>query len=42
MILAVRITRQGWEEALSQAVLASPDLRVYPLDPAIAQRIGIK
>src|SRR5258708_18085500 len=29
MILAVRITRQGWEEALSQAVLTSPDLRVY-------------
>lgn len=29
MILAVRITRQGWEEALSQAVLTSPDPRVY-------------
>ncbi|HLZ55837.1 MAG TPA: DUF4291 domain-containing protein [Ktedonosporobacter sp.] len=29
MILAIRITRQGWEEALSQAVLTSPDPRVY-------------
>jgi len=29
MILAVRITRQGWEEALSQAVLTSPNPRVY-------------
>jgi hypothetical protein len=29
MILAVRITRQGWEEALSQAVLTSPHPRVY-------------
>ncbi len=29
MILAIRITRQGWEEALSQAVLTSPDRRVY-------------
>lgn len=29
MILAVRITRQGWEEALSQAVLTSPDTRLY-------------
>jgi hypothetical protein len=29
MILAIRITRQGWEEALSQAVLTSYDPRVY-------------
>ena len=29
MILAVRITRQGWEEALSRAVLTSYDARVY-------------
>ncbi|HET8840524.1 MAG TPA: DUF4291 domain-containing protein [Ktedonobacteraceae bacterium] len=29
MILAVRITRQGWEEALSHAVLTSYDARVY-------------
>ncbi len=29
MILAVRITRQGWEEALSYAVLTSPDPSVY-------------
>lgn len=29
MILAIRITRQGWEEALSQAVLTSPNSRVY-------------
>jgi hypothetical protein len=29
-ILAVRITRAGWAEALSQAVLTHPDSRVYP------------
>ncbi len=29
MILAVRITREGWEDALSRAVLTHPDLRVY-------------
>ncbi|GCE45992.1 uncharacterized protein DUF4291 [Thermosporothrix hazakensis] len=29
MILAVRITRQGWEEALSQAVLTTYEPRVY-------------
>lgn len=29
MILAIRITRQGWEEALSQAVLTSYDPQVY-------------
>jgi hypothetical protein len=29
MILAIRVTRQGWEEALSQAVLTSYDPRVY-------------
>src|SRR5215471_18135245 len=29
MILAIRITRQGWEEALSQAALTSPNARVY-------------
>lgn len=29
MILAIRITRQGWEEALSHAVLTSHDPRVY-------------
>ncbi|MBU3066087.1 DUF4291 domain-containing protein [Nocardia sp. NEAU-G5] len=29
-ILAVRITRAGWEEALGQAVLTSPEKRVYP------------
>jgi Domain of unknown function (DUF4291) len=29
MVLAVRITRQGWEEALSNAVLTTPDQRVY-------------
>lgn len=29
MILAVRITRQGWEEALSQAVLTAYDAQVY-------------
>lgn len=28
-ILAVRISRQGWEEALSQAVLTSYDPRIY-------------
>ena len=28
-ILAVRISRQGWEEALSQAVLTSYDSQVY-------------
>ncbi len=28
-ILAVRITRAGWEEALSQAVLTSPERGVY-------------
>ncbi|WP_067813552.1 DUF4291 domain-containing protein [Nocardia inohanensis] len=28
-ILAVRITRTGWEEALSHAVLTSPERRVY-------------
>jgi uncharacterized protein DUF4291 len=30
MVLAVRISRAGWEEALSQAVLTSPDRRVHP------------
>jgi len=29
MILAIRITREGWEEALSQAVLTSYDPRIY-------------
>ncbi|HVU67757.1 MAG TPA: DUF4291 domain-containing protein [Ktedonobacteraceae bacterium] len=29
VILAVRITRQGWEEALAQAVLTAYDARVY-------------
>ncbi|WP_106400217.1 DUF4291 domain-containing protein [Actinocorallia populi] len=29
MVLAVRITREGWEKALRQAVLTSPDRRVY-------------
>jgi hypothetical protein len=29
MILAVRITRHGWEEALAHAVLTTPDQRVY-------------
>ncbi|HEY7416550.1 MAG TPA: DUF4291 domain-containing protein [Ktedonobacteraceae bacterium] len=29
MILAIRITREGWEEALSHAVLTSYDPRVY-------------
>jgi len=29
MILAIRITRQGWEEALSLATLTSPDSHVY-------------
>ncbi len=29
MILAVRITRAGWEEALSQAVLTHADRRIY-------------
>ncbi|GCE16017.1 DUF4291 domain-containing protein [Tengunoibacter tsumagoiensis] len=29
MILAIRITRQGWEEALSQAVLTSYNPQVY-------------
>ncbi|HEY7348254.1 MAG TPA: DUF4291 domain-containing protein [Ktedonobacterales bacterium] len=28
-ILAIRITRQGWEEALSQAVLTTPDSGIY-------------
>lgn len=28
-ILAVRISREGWEEALAAAVLTSPDARVY-------------
>ncbi len=28
-ILAIRITRAGWEEALSHAVLTTPDSRVY-------------
>jgi len=31
-VFAVRITREGWEEALSEAVLSDPDPRVYP-DP---------
>lgn len=29
VVLAVRISREGWEEALSQAVLTSPDRDVY-------------
>ncbi|MBW8486147.1 DUF4291 domain-containing protein [Actinomadura sp. PM05-2] len=29
MILAIRITRTGWEEALSQAALSHPDRRRY-------------
>ena len=29
-ILAIRISRQHWEEALSQAVLTSPEKHVYP------------
>ncbi len=29
MILAVHITREGWEEALAHAVLTHPDLSVY-------------
>ncbi|MBV9850651.1 MAG: DUF4291 domain-containing protein [Armatimonadetes bacterium] len=29
-VLAVRITRAGWEEALASAVLTSPETRVYP------------
>lgn len=29
MVLGVRITREGWEEALSQAVLTHADRRVY-------------
>ncbi len=29
-VLAVRITRQGWEDALSQAVLTTFNERVYP------------
>jgi hypothetical protein len=29
MILAIRITRQGWEEALSHAVLTSFDSHIY-------------
>jgi hypothetical protein len=29
MVLAVRISRQGWEEALAQAVLTHADRRVY-------------
>jgi hypothetical protein len=29
MILAVRITRSGWEEALGQAVPTDPDRRIY-------------
>jgi len=29
VVLAVRITREGWEEALSQAVLTHADRRVY-------------
>jgi hypothetical protein len=29
MILAIRITRQGWEEALSQAVLTAYDPHIY-------------
>lgn len=29
-ILAVRILRSGWEEALSMGVLTSPEKRVYP------------
>jgi hypothetical protein len=28
-VLAVRITRQGWEEALSQAILTHPEPEVY-------------
>ena len=28
-VLAVRITRAGWEEALSRAVLTTPEARVY-------------
>lgn len=29
MVLAVRISREGWEDALSQAVLTNPDRRLY-------------
>jgi hypothetical protein len=29
MVLAVRISREGWEEALSQAVLTHADRRIY-------------
>jgi len=29
IVLAVRITREGWEEALAQAVLTNADQRVY-------------
>jgi hypothetical protein len=29
-VFAVRITREGWEEALSEAVLSHPDARIYP------------
>jgi hypothetical protein len=33
-ILAVRITRAGWEAALAQAVLTSPSRRLYPSNSA--------
>jgi len=29
-VLAIRITRRGWEEALSQAVLTHPERGIYP------------
>jgi hypothetical protein len=29
MVLAVRITREGWEEALSQALLTHADRRIH-------------
>jgi hypothetical protein len=29
-ILAIRITREGWEKALREGVLTSPEQRVYP------------
>jgi hypothetical protein len=35
--LAVRITRSGWEEALSLAVLTHPEPRLYP-DPGGGRR----
>jgi hypothetical protein len=39
-ILAVRISREGWEEALALAELTHPDRRVYPSSDVWRQRFA--